>query len=68
LTSDGKPYGVERFKEIVKERYVISKNSNISYEDTGNMSPIERNYIIQFIQEDLQRQVDIINNQLQGRK
>jgi hypothetical protein len=65
LTFDGKPFAKERFKQIVKERYVISKNSNISYQDTGMMSPIEIEYVLQFIQEDLKRQVDAINAQTQ---
>lgn len=68
MTFDGKPYSVERFKQIVKERYVISKNSNISYQDTGVMSPVEREYVLQFIQEDLKRQVDAINAQTKGTK
>ena len=67
MTSDGKPYAKERFREIVKERYIIAKHGNIAYEDTGKMSPVERNYVIQFIQEDLQRQIDAINSQTQGR-
>lgn len=67
MTSDGRPYSVERFKEIVKERYVISTKSNIPYSDVGDMTPIEREYVLQFIQEDLQRQIDAINAQLQGR-
>lgn len=59
LTSDGKPYGPERFKNIAKERYLISKHTNTSYEDTQSLSPAERSYILQFITEDLQREKEI---------
>ena len=48
LTEDGKNYGPVRYKHIVKERYYIAKNSHISYEDTGKMTPLERDYIKQF--------------------
>lgn len=49
LTSDGKPYGPERYKEIAKERYLISKNCNTSYNDIGKITPIERGYLMEFI-------------------
>ena len=55
LTNDGKPYGPERYKVISRERYFISKNANISYGDTGEMSPTERKYILQFIIDDLDK-------------
>ena len=48
--------GVEtknKFKEIAKERYMISKHTNTSYSDTANITPSERAYILQFIVEDL---------------
>ena len=58
LTEDGQPYGPARYKEIAHERYLISKHTNTSYSDTGNITPIERKYIIEFIVDDLQRQKD----------
>lgn len=51
--------GAELYKEIVKERYLISKHTNTSYVDTADISHQERNYLIQFIAEDLQRQKDM---------
>jgi hypothetical protein len=63
LTSDGKPYGPERFKQIVKERYLISKNCNTSYTDLGKVTPLERNYLIEFITDELQKQKEMIENQ-----
>lgn len=51
--------GAEIYKDIVKERYLISKHTNTSYVDTANISHVERNYLMQFIAEDLQRQKDM---------
>lgn len=54
LTNDGKPYAPIRFKQIVREAYLISKNLNTSYSDVLNMTPLERNYLLQFLVEDAQ--------------
>lgn len=59
LTNDNKPYGPTRYKEIAKERYLISKHTNTSYEDTALISPLERGYILEFLVDDLQRQKDL---------
>ena len=59
LTSDGKPYGVERFKQIVEECYVISKKINTSYNDLMKITPLERTYLIQFIKRDLERENEL---------
>ena len=58
-TSDGKPYGPTRYREIAQERYLISKHTNTSYEDTLNITPLERSYILEFLIDDLQRQKDL---------
>ena len=63
LTNDGQLFAPMRFKEIVKERYLISKNCNTSYIDTKDITPVERNYILKFIVEDLQKQKEIIDAQ-----
>lgn len=55
-TSDGKPYGPARFREIVRERYLISKYCNTSYKDLDNVSPTERAYLLEFIYEELQKE------------
>ena len=55
-TPDGKPYGPIRYKEIVQERFYISKNLNTSYADTGNITPTEKEYLIDFIIDDIKRQ------------
>ena len=59
LTEDGRPYGPLRYKEIARERYLISKHTNTSYEDTSTITPLERNYILEFLVDDLQRQKDM---------
>ena len=59
MTEDGKPYGPTRYKEIAKERYLISKHTNTSYDDTATVTPLERNYLLEFLVEDLQRQKDM---------
>lgn len=56
LTSDGRPYGPIRFKEIVKERYLISKTINTSYNEIGEITPLERKYIAEFIIEEIKAQ------------
>lgn len=51
-TSDGKPYGPQRYKEIVRECYIISKVLHTSYTDVLSMSPTEKNMILEFIKQD----------------
>lgn len=60
LTSDGKPYGPFRYKEIVKECYLISKNCNTSYTDLMNITPIEKNYLLEFIAEEFQKTEELM--------
>lgn len=70
LTKDNKPYGPVRFKEIVQERYFISKNINTSYNDIGKIAPIEREYLLEFIvdeQKQTQKKLDELKNQRSSR-
>ena len=55
LTSDGKPYGPIRYKNIVRERYEISKRMNTSYNELGEITPREREYLLEFIKKDLEQ-------------
>lgn len=59
MTEDGKPYGPTRYKEIVRERYIISKHTNTSYKDLDAINPVERNYLLEFITEELQKQKEL---------
>jgi hypothetical protein len=54
-TKDGKPYGPVRYQEIVRERYFVTKNSGVSYEDTGKMTPTERQLYVNFIVEEFEK-------------
>ena len=51
-TNDGKPYAPIRYKEIVKECYILSKNINTSYLDLLMITPTERHFLISFLQEE----------------
>ena len=64
MTNDGHPYGPYRYKQIVHERYMIAKHGNISYQDTSNITPLERNYILEFITDELQRQHEMYEKKL----
>ena len=54
MTRDGKPYGPIRYKEIVRECYIIAKNSNTPYTDLMNITPIEKNYLMEFIMDEFE--------------
>jgi hypothetical protein len=54
-TKDGKPYGPVRYQEIVRERYFITKNGGVSYEDTGSMTPTERQLYASYIIEEFEK-------------
>ena len=43
-------------ERIIHERYFICKNTNTSYIDVGVISPLEREYILGYIQEELELQ------------
>ena len=56
LTADGKPYAPERLKEIIKECYLISKQTNTSYTDVRDkITPRERDELLKLIQEEFLR-------------
>lgn len=68
---DGKPLGPEILEDIVKERYFISKRLNVSYEDTGKMSVLERRLILKFIADEIaeeKKQLEDIQNSRSYRK
>ena len=65
MTSDGRPYAPLRFKQIVEERYQISKHINTSYSDTADISPTERSYLLEFIKRDLEHEQELINKKTQ---
>jgi hypothetical protein len=62
LTEDGKPYGPVRFKNIVQERYFISKKCHTSYLDVGEITPLERGYILEFILDEIEKEKKAIED------
>lgn len=60
MTSDGKPYGPWRYEQLVKECYVISKNSNTSFEDIKKVTPTERKLLLKFINEEALKTQELI--------
>ena len=68
LTSDGKPYAPHRFRDIVKERYLISKYCNTSYKDLDKVSPTERAYLLEFIYEELQKEQEAYEEAIRNKK
>lgn len=52
----GRPLGPILYKNICRERYDISRHTHTSYTDTGTITPLEREYILQFILDDKNRQ------------
>ncbi len=59
MTEDGQPYGPQRYREISRELYLVSKHTNTSYEDAKRITPLERGYILEFVLEDLERQKEM---------
>ena len=56
----GNPYGPIRYKQIVTELYIISKNLNTSYTDLLQISPLERGYLIELLKEEKRIQEEAI--------
>lgn len=65
LTSDGKPYGPFRYKEIVKQCYIISTKCNTSYTDLLNITPVERDYLFEFIMEEVRQEQEMLKKKLE---
>ena len=61
----------QQYKELVKERYLITKHTNTSYNETAEITPLERRYIFEFITDELKKQqeaYDRIKEEQQGRR
>ena len=54
------PYAPIRYKELVKECYLISKNINTSYTDVLNITPTERTYLLEFLIAEAKQREEII--------
>lgn len=62
LTKDGQPFGPVRFREIVKECYVLAKNIGTSYNDILEITPLERRYLINLLYDESQKTKEMIDN------
>ena len=60
MTEDGKPYGPVRYKELVDECCIISKNINTPYNDVLQLSPTERTYIIRFLIKEAEQRAAVL--------
>ena len=68
LMDDGKPFGPERYKRIVQECYLISKNMNTSYLDVIKMTPREREYLLEFLLDDFNEKKKAYEQEIQTLK
>ena len=53
------------FENLVNERYLISKYSNTSYNELGEITPRERKLIVSYIENELKLQKEAIEKQKQ---
>lgn len=60
-TEDGRPYAPLRYKEIVREAYILCKNVNISYSDVMKLSPLERSYLLEFLLDEAEQTQNKLN-------
>jgi hypothetical protein len=54
-----------RYRDLVQQRYLLTKYTNSSYNETGCFTPIEKQYLFEFIEQDLKKQQEAfskINN------
>ncbi len=51
-TQDGKLFCPQLYKKLVNDCYIISKILHTSYNDVLELSVIEKNYLLDFIKED----------------
>lgn len=68
LTKDGKPYGPLRYEEIVKERYIISKNIHTSYSELGKITPLERKYILKYLFDEAKQRDEQLKKMKENKK
>lgn len=54
MTSDGKPYGPKRYREIVRECWYISDQLHTSYTDVLDLAVTDRIMLIRLINEKIE--------------
>lgn len=65
LTIDGRPYAPQRLSEIIEERYQISKRIHTSYNEVGEITPLERDYLLRFIKQDIEHDNEVTRKLLE---
>ena len=53
MISDNEPYAPHRTKALIQECYLISRFCNTSYTDALQITPLEREYLLEFIKEEI---------------
>ena len=61
--SDGTPYAPKRYRELVKECYLISKNINTSYNDLLKITPTEKDLMLEFLVDEAKKREEILKKQ-----
>ena len=59
-TEDGRLFAPIRYKQIIKEGYLISRHLNTSYTDVLKISPIEREHLMCFLADEAKRNKEYI--------
>lgn len=67
-TKDGKPYGPQRFTQIVQECWFISKHIHTSYNEILDISPTERKKLIDCIVNELKKTKDTLDKMDENNK
>ena len=52
----------KQYRDLVKLRYIIAKNTNTSYVDTGKLNIVETRCLIKFIQEEKEANEKLIES------
>lgn len=68
MTSNSKQYIETRLKDLIRGRYLISKYTHTSYLDAGKISPLERDYIIGFITDQIKAEQKAIQENKNKKK
>lgn len=66
FTSDGKPYGPIRYKQIFDGCLYISKNTHNSVEDIKEWTPLEFKMAITYLNEHFEKEEEAFNKMAQS--
>lgn len=63
-TENGEPYGPARYRRLMQECFLISKNMNTSYSDVKKITPREREQLINFLLEDYKEKKKAVDQEV----